>query len=792
MYTSPALAQIEGSTAPAQESAQSDARSMGGLQDIVVTARKKTESLIDVPVAVSALGAADIAKYNTTNFTRLAEMVPQVTIQSTGGGGSGAVLTIRGIGSSSQDTGLASTVSVNIDGTQISRGRIITAGFFDLEQVEVLKGPQALFFGKNSPAGVISVSSAGATKELKGFVRAGYEFKANQRYVEGAISGPISDTLGFRVAGRASKMDGWMRVGGQVFTLPTDPLFPHAPVPYSRSPGQREYLGRVTLDWAPTDEFRAVLKVFATDSKDRTGTNSTTEIKCANPLGKPVAFDFATGSPLIDASGDCKVDGRRQTASFNPQRAAAFPNARDGNPYNDFWAVLASLNASYEGDSFSITSVTSFYKFKNKFFDNVQFGSQGNFWAYNASASRDFAQELRIQTSFDGPINLMAGGFFESESFPFNQNVSLVSLGLDPATGRFDNFSGGWDSSSKTYSGFGQVTFDILDNLQLAGGARYTYQSYKTIGGNDYVQAAFGAFGFSRAQGDLIAGKSSDDNISPEATLTWHPNGNTTLYAAYKTGFKSGGYAQANLVVPSFTENTIRFAPEKVKGFEIGAKGEFFNRKLRLTAAAYRYTFDNLQVQTFDAPTVSNQIRNAASARTTGVELEAIYQVDADLQLHGSAAYNEAKFQSFPDAPCYAGQTVAQGCVPVGTASTQSLTDRRLARAPKVNLSGGFTYDTGLTNTVRIGFTGDVRYTSNYNASETLNPVGRQNGFALLNTSVRLHDADDKWELALIAQNLTNNYYISNAIDQPLAPPGQIVGAVARPREVTLQGTFRF
>lgn len=789
LFAAPALAQTAGQTAPPVEAQDTPS---GGLNEIVVTARKQSESLIDVPVAVSALGSEDIARYNTTNFTRLAESIPQVTVQTTGGGGSGAVLTVRGIGSSSQDTGLASTVSVNIDGTQVSRGRIITAGFFDVDQVEVLKGPQALFFGKNSPAGVISLKSAGATKDLQGFVRAGYEFEANQRYVEGAISGPISDTLGFRIAGRASKMDGWMDLSGQVFTLPTDPLFPHAPVPFANSPRSREFLGRLTLDWQPTDEIRAVLKVFATESKDKTGTNSTTEIKCANPNGNPVAFDFATGVPLVDMADDCRINGRRTNASLGEARAADFPNARNGDPYNDFKAVLASLNTTYEGENISLTSVTSYYKFTNKFFDNFQFSSPGNFWAYNKSESRNFAQELRLQTSFDGAINGMIGGFYESERFPFRQNVNLVPLGLDPVTGRFDSFSGLWNSSSKTYSAFGQLTIDILENLQLAGGARYTSQSYRTMGGNDYVHGVFAGFGFSRAAGDYITGKSSDDNVSPEATLTWHPTPDTTLYAAYKTGFKSGGYAQTNLVTQAFTEDTIRFSPEKVKGFELGAKGRFFDRKLQLTAAAYRYKFSNLQVQTFDAATISNQIRNAASARTTGIELEAKFQASPELQLHGAASHNIAKYLSYPDAPCYAGQAAPQGCLTVSGSPVQDLSGRRLARAPKYNFSGGFIFDTPLTAGLSLGLTGDVRHVSSYNSSETLNPVGLQKTYTLLNASVRLRGDDDRWELALIGQNLANKYYISNAIDQPLAPPGQIVAAVARPREVTVQATFRF
>ncbi|RYE50490.1 MAG: TonB-dependent receptor [Hyphomicrobiales bacterium] len=198
----------------APSAASSERVGNSALEEIVVTARKREESLISVPVAVTALSATDINRYAASDLTKIAQLAPQVIIQRSGGSGSGAVIAIRGISSSTTDTGLSSTVSVNIDGTQISRGRIITQGFFDLQQVEILKGPQALFFGKNSPGGVISLRSAGATKTLQAYVRAGYEFKANERYIEGAISGPITDNFGFRIAARGTKMDGWMRNTG--------------------------------------------------------------------------------------------------------------------------------------------------------------------------------------------------------------------------------------------------------------------------------------------------------------------------------------------------------------------------------------------------------------------------------------------------------------------------------------------------------------------------------------------------------------------------------------------------
>ena len=165
---SPAWAQA---ASPADDAASSS----HGLEEIVVTARKRTETLQNVPVAVSVISANQLQRNVAVNLDKIAELTPTVfagRIIS----GTGAILSIRGIGSSPSDSGIDSSVAVDIDGIQLSRGRIITESYFDLKQVEVLEGPQALFFGKNSPAGVISIHSADPTSNFEGYIRGGYEF----------------------------------------------------------------------------------------------------------------------------------------------------------------------------------------------------------------------------------------------------------------------------------------------------------------------------------------------------------------------------------------------------------------------------------------------------------------------------------------------------------------------------------------------------------------------------------------------------------------------------------------
>src|SRR3569833_994889 len=258
------------------------------VSEVVVSARKRDESVIAVPAAVNAVASADLTRYGSTALTEIAQLVPQVIIAKTGGGGAGASLSIRGIGSSPLDAGIDQTVSLNIDGMQISRGRLVTQSFFDLQQVEVLKGPQALFFGKNSPGGVISLKSSGPTKDLEAHVLSGYEFNADQRFTEGTISGPITDMLGVRLAVRASNMDGYITHTAEPLADPSDPIHPSGGAAHRRDPGTSEIIRRLTAAWRPIDRFGAVLKMTTTK---KTNKNKTTNTKKQNK-NQPQTLDL--------------------------------------------------------------------------------------------------------------------------------------------------------------------------------------------------------------------------------------------------------------------------------------------------------------------------------------------------------------------------------------------------------------------------------------------------------------------------------------------------------------------
>ena len=773
-----------GTLMPTQVEAQDTAKATTNEGDIIVTARRREETMMDVPVAITAISADQLERTGSTDLQKIGQMMPQVILAKSGGGGAGASFTIRGLGSSALDAGIDQTVSLNIDGLQISRGRLVAQSFFDVQQVEVLKGPQALFFGKNSPGGVVSLRTKGATDTLEGYIRGGYEFRARERIVEGAISGPITDTLGFRVAARGSKMDGYIKnVAGPV-TVPSAPGFPGVGAAHGRDPGTKEILGRLTLEWKPTSNFDATFKLFGDRLRDN-GETAGTELKCA---GNSRTFDILSGTYVNDPYGDCKLNGKRSLGAFNPALAANYPKSNGGVPITKYESVLTSLTMNYRTDTLAFTSVTGFWRYTNDGFDNFSFDATPIVAGANKDASQAFTQELRVNSNLGGSLDFAAGLYFESSKRDTRGNGFVANVGPDPRNGQYNNWQFLTSNSGKTYSAFGQLIWKVVDTVELAGGARWTRETKKTRQGNSFVNQNFAPLGITADEGVFTEGRFSDEQISPEATITWRPTQNTTLYGAYKTGYKSGGFSNPSILSAGQTVADLGFAPEKANGGEIGFKSELMGRRLRFNLTGYRYTFKGLQLTSFNPSPPSFTIRNAASARTTGVEADASFTATDGLTVRGAVGYNKAEYLNFDAAPCYAGQTAAQGC----SGTTQDLSGTRLVRAPAWNVTGGVVYDTPVGGGLAIGVNADARYTSGYWLLENQNPVGYQKGFATLNAGARLHAEDDAWELALIGRNLTDKYYGVAGAEKPFGTPDAVWVNIGRPREVLLQGTFRF
>jgi len=763
------------------------------IETVTVTARKRNERLIDVPVSANALTQETLERYATTSLTSIVNQIPQVSVDSAASG-NGAIITVRGIGSSSVDAGIEQEVTVNIDGVPISRGRVINQAVFDQQSVEVLKGPQALYFGKNSPAGVISLNSVTPGDQFEGYVRAGYETTASQYMLEGAVTMPLSDDLSARVALRGSNMTGGYvkNVGGPI----TDPAL--LPVnlavagitlpgaPKGEYPGSKELTGRFTLAYTPNEQFDATFRFLGANYHDNGPSMTTVMLSCGAGQAGPMSLDLGSGRYLLDPYGSCSPDKRTSSMGTIPAEVAAlYPGSHGGVPFMDVRTYLSSLTMNYHltGD-LTLTSVTGYYNMAQRQFSNYDYTAFSIASGQNDDSNRTWTQELRLSSSFDFPLNFTAGLFYQNDTRQFIQSGSIGYLGLDPVTGQ-TNFSSAADFySGETFSGFAELTWQIADNVELAGGARYTLEEKAGDSGNTFVFKSFQA-GY-LAPGQRLVGNIVEHNISPQATLSWHPTANTMLYAAYKTGFKSGGWSTPTRYSSKATVENQQFDQEIVRGGEIGLKFAEMGGDLTGDVTGYHYIFKGLQLTAYDVPTASYFTTNAGSAAVDGIEINLAYQALKELALRASVGYNHARYDSFPGAQCFTGQTAAEGCV----AGVQNLAGQPLSRAPDWSGNLGATYNYPLNQDYVLSFTTDMRFSSKYNVTTTNSPYGWQNGFATWDASVRL--SDEQWEFAVIGRNLTDKVYAVIGGDKPLGPRGQVAGTLGLPRTVTLQVSRHF
>jgi len=746
------------------------------LENITVTARKRNESSLTVPVAITAITSAALEKAAITNLDGIGK-VGQVMV-SHSDSGTGATFTIRGIGTPSSEVSLEQSVSANIDGVQVSRGNIINQGFFDMAQVEVLKGPQALYFGKNSSAGVISVRTVNPTDRFEGYARVGYEVVAREIYGEAAAGGPLTDTLKARIAIRASGMHGWMHNTAlpHINDNPTYPAGLGSTGAVSGSNGGKEYMGRITLVYTPSDKFDATLKFQGGDYKDH---GSTIQPICASPVTTP------TVKGVVDPAADCTFDNRYTSSGVNPGLIVNWPGMnKAGTNFTDTWSMLGSLTMNAHLGDFTLTSVSGFTRLKNRQAIDFSYSSFGSLFVPFGESDTNFSEELRLSSNYSGRLNFMVGGYYEHTKRDQYTNSILLYSGFAP-NGKVDSYEQVAKNTGQTLSAFQQLRWTIIDQLDLSGGVRYTHESKDVLVTNAYVNPVALAPLNLQPVGNFLIGHFTDDNWSPEATLSWKPIQDTMIYGAFKTGFKSGGFSNPALFQNVQNSTNTRFNSEKALGFEIGFKSMLANRSIRLEGDLYSYRYSNFQVSAFNQATFSYFIKNAAVVRTKGAEFSGQWRATDELTLNTTINYTHARYVSFPGAQCYTYQVCPAG--------NRDLAGAPLIRAPAWWLSGGFTYDRPIGSEFMFGLNGDVTYISGYYTTPDEVPIGYQKGYALINAGARVYSSHATgWEIAVIGLNLTNKFYMVGGTGKSQGSKYEYLEATPRPREVKLQATYRF
>jgi len=803
-----ATAQTATSPAPAAPAAPTPPpaavpESSGLGDDIIVTARKRDETLISVPVVVSAVSGAQLAKQGIVNMDGVARVVPQLLIGPQGGAVQGGNIAIRGISGPDQNPFGDQAVSFNVDGVQVAKATVRRMSDFDTGQLEVLKGPQALFFGKNSPAGIISVRTNDPTRDFEAGIKTGYEFNAHEIRTEAYVSGPISESLGYRIAGFYDHMRGYLDDA-----VPDDSPYKDD----SHNPKQHEFGLRGTLKWDPTERFNARLKFNFGKLNSNGPADLTGYVSCPDGARQ-------SGSGI----DQCSV-GHRNTnpgyGTFLSTIPGTLNNFRsDGQNFMHQRQILTGLEMNYSlTDHLKLTSVTGYYDLKLNQCQNYENDPVVLLPSCNILKDHEFSQELRFSTDYDGPLNFTGGAYYShtsattgSVTYLFGGNFDLLGPGFGgPTTPALVN-AYLFKQIGTAYSGYLQMQYKPIDVIEIDVGGRYSYERkrlpmVRTGGGlSDSVLPGTTVLDESTEVPASLLPKRKDNwnDFSPEITASYRPNGNLTFFGSYKHGFLSGGFNSGSVTFnpaayPSGTLD-LSYKPQKVKGFEAGMKGDFFGRTLRIDLAAYTYKIIDQQVS--DVINATNTISNAGGSRVKGVEADFTWRTPVrGFILNGNIAYNKGTYTKYPDAPCYGGQTEATGCnggLVGGVFTTQDLGGTELIRAPKLNVGGGFDYETPINESWRFGLHGNVMHSSSYLTDASSAPNGRQKPYTLLDASARIFQQSGRWELALIGRNLTDKYYYvaSSVVPFAASASGNLTDRFAsfsRGREIWLQATFKF
>lgn len=772
-----------------------DGRSQAASDVIIVTARRREETNISVPVNIQAVSGEMLQSQGINSVDSLARVVPTLITSEATSSPQGGIVSIRGLSGVDANPFADQAVSFNVDGVPVARSSVRRLGQFDVAQVEVLKGPQALFFGKNSPAGIIITRSNDPKGYFEAGLTAGYEFNSDEIRTEGYVSGPLTDTLGVRIAGFYSQMEGDISnvapdSGANVF------------VPFDRRvPNGEEYAVRATALFDPSNGFDAKVKVAHNKSEMSGSTDVLQFVDC--PLGVP------QGTPVEYSSfEDCEADDF-VTSSDNIGPNFQNLDSRFGQEtYLDSNQTLASLEMNYElSDNFTLSSITGYYEAGNTYVGNfianyLENGIPLTFLpAYANLNIEEFTQEVRLTSDMDGPVNFMLGGLYQDSHGDVEALVSFNAFNPFPRS----NYRYVQDGTA--HSVFGQVMVEVFENFELSGGARYSFERKRL----PVFETALSS-DFQNRLSIEAPREVSFNNISPEATLSYRPSTDLTVYASYKEGFLSGGFNATNPVTSStpndqgnlVSEIDPRYGQQLISGFEGGVKTALLDGDLLANLALFDYDTTGLQVAVLVG--IKQELRNAGEVNTRGAEFDFTYRTPLDgLTLNGALAYLDGKYTDYQSI-CYPGLPAPECQVQVNrfTGEEGLLTDlsgTELVRSPDWTGNLGFNYESPEFSGMQIELLGNFFFTDSFFTDVVSSPGGRQPAYQLFDAGITLKEATDTWELSLLGRNLTNERYFTRSAGNPFsgsAPGGSgtlladTVAVTSRGREIWLRATYRF
>ena len=777
------LASALAAPAWAQEATEDD----GAIRDIVVTAQKRNESVQDIPIAVTVLDQKSLDSETVSDIRDIAGRVPSLVVDNVGAGPSAAAIAIRGISFEDIEKSFDPAVGVVVDGVFISTNTGQLLDTFDMERLEVLRGPQGTLFGRNTIGGVINVTRTKPTDEAGVAAQVAYSRFDTKRGRLVVNSGKIGDFIAIKAFGFYDKTDGY-----------------YQNVTKNRREGRYETLtGGVTAQLTPSDAITAVLTYE--HSRER----GETIVSPLSATGQDV-FCIAPGAPNFSPAVQCNRFTLPNHGLYTTFSQLETPVRNNTN------ALTANIDIAL-GDKFTLTSVTGYRVNDESVRQDFDATSVNFFDTLRVQDFRQFSQELRIVGDLSETVNLLVGAYYFKSSYENLQQTFLGSLATGGAPATLQQYV---EHDAKSYAGFADVRFDLTERLTVALGGRYTRDKKRIFNNYGRIPAlvritlpSFDGQSCVRATGTVTLGPgvivpsfgpaTNCNGAGSFGKFTWRANVNyefdddKSAYASFNRGFRSGGFNGRGGSPTSLGP----YQPEVVDAYEVGLKADWLDRTLRTNFAAYMTKYDNKQEEIVRATPVGSPspqetvVSNASSATIKGFEAEAIVQMSDSFSANFSFSYTDAKFDRFFNDVVGLTAGSAPDLIP------DDVSNLKLRRAPKFQWSAGLNYTREMGNG-RFDASTLLRFQSSY--LTCISPARPRIPGALVsdprcatedreNLSAQIgytFDVDGgEFNLALFGRNLTNHKGLASAL--PVAGLFTF-GTGLEPRTYGVQAGFKF
>lgn len=705
---------------------------------IIVTAQKKAENVQDVPIAVTALNAAALDAARIEDSKDLQFNAPNVTLSANRN------LTIRGVGSQSFGSTGDTNIGVLVNGVFLQSGSSF-GDFFDMERIEVLRGPQGTLFGRNTTGGAVSFVTRKPTDEFEGYVEVQGESPRGIR-ANAAINIPIASGVSQRFAVNYINRDGYTRnlLDG------------------TNVDGRNQYSLRSSTRVEPSDSTTIDLTLFYF-KEDSDRQNAAKSLCTPDPAfgcaPSSVSAAFPTNNFGID---NIFLSGRVRAGTFTANPSNLREVNIDVKPFQKAEDFLGALEINQEFGSVTLTSVTGLRDGKNSSerdfdqgyrpnaFNPGTFGTQvipdagnGNgvltyllsgrpvtTTDYRTSQTgggtqKQFSQEIRLATRFDGRFNFIIGGFYLNSRGSGYVDTWVPANLLRGAVARFDTRIG----QVKSKAIFGEAYIDLADNLKFTGGLRYT---------NDkkHIETASGTF----VLNPYFIGDAKFDKVTGRAVLSWSPEigftQDTNMYLSFSRGFKSGGFNPGNNTIPLFNS-------EVIDAYEFGMKNTFLDNRGRLNLAVFNYNYSDLIVGNLVGTAVANV--NIPKSRVRGFEAELVLTPTDPLRLEATLGLLDTSVQS-----SFLSSDPTRG------SARFELQGKQLPNAPKRTLKLAAEYSIDVGNAWSVRPRVDFYSQSGFFSREFNLPADRVGSWSQLDASVRIARGDGDWNVTAFVKNLTN------------------------------------